>query len=73
MKYLKDLPKERQLRMFPEFLNWLEKEGNVWSSMESKGVSAVGKKSSSKSSTTLLTKDRTKIGYDIKLGNVSKT
>ena len=43
--------------MFPEFLNWLEKEGNVWSMMESKSVSAVGK-SSSKSSTTLYSRDR---------------
>ena len=34
MKYLKDLPKERQLRMFLEFLNWLEKEGDVWAAME---------------------------------------
>ena len=37
--------------MFPEFLKWLEKEGNVWATMESKGLSAVSK--SPKPSTTL--------------------
>ena len=51
MKYLKDLPKERQLRIFPEFLNWLEKEGDVWAAMEVKGLSSVSK--NSKPSTTL--------------------
>ena len=51
MRYLQGLPVERRVRMFSEFLNWLEREGNVWNAMESKGWSAVSK--NPKPSTTL--------------------
>ena len=49
-KYLQALPKERQVTIFPEFLGWLEKEGNVWAAMEAKGLSS---QKSSKTNTTL--------------------
>ena len=50
-KYFEKLPRERQINSFPEFLKWLEEEGNVWAAIKAKSLSPAGK--SSKPSTTL--------------------
>ena len=50
-EYLQELPRDRQRKSFPEFLQWLEKKGNVWSAMEAKGLSKPRGSSSSKSHT----------------------
>ena len=35
-RHLSELPVERQVNVFPEFMLWLEKKVYVWSAMESK-------------------------------------
>merc|ERR1712030_205242 len=53
-RYLNGLSVERQVNVFPEFLNWLDVEGEVWAAMESKGsTSAVQAKANTKPATTL--------------------
>ena len=49
-EYLQEL-QERQRNMFPEFLQWLKKRGNVWSAMEAKGLSSESSRSSKVSTT----------------------
>ena len=56
-RYLSGLPAERQVEIFPEFLNWLEVEGSVWSTMESKGAASTPAKSGTKPATTLYSND----------------
>ena len=57
-RYLRGLSVERQGNVFPEFLNWLDVEGEVWVTMESKGsASAVQAKTSTKPVTTLYSSD----------------
>ena len=46
------------MNVFPEFLNWLDVEGEVWATMESKGsASAVQAKATTKPATTLYSSD----------------
>merc|ERR1712237_49689 len=54
-RYLSILPSERQLNVFPEFLTWLDKEGAVWSTMDSK--SSVATTAKAKVNTTLYVND----------------
>ena len=56
-RYLSTLPAERQLDVFPEFLNWLDKEGEVWSTMDSKSMATVTAKANAKPNTTLYSND----------------
>ena len=54
-KYLEGLPLDRQVNTFPEFLKWLDTEGNVWSAMESKGMSVAAR--NTKPSATMYSND----------------
>ena len=46
----------RQVDVFPEFLKWLDVEGGVWSTMQSKGTASVSAKVT-KPATTLYSND----------------
>ena len=56
-RYLHGLPAERQVNVFPEFLIWLDIEGGVWSTMESKATASVPAKSGTKPATMLYLND----------------
>ena len=57
-RYLSTLPADRQMDVFPEFLKWLDIEGEVWATMESKGTATVTAKGNTKPNTTLYSNDR---------------
>ena len=57
-RHLSKLPPERQRDVFPEFLKWLDIEGEVWAAMESKGTVTVTAKVNAKPNTTLYANDR---------------
>ena len=59
MAYLQELPLDKKKKVFPEFLQWLEKAGGVWAAMEARNASSVSVcKSSSKPSTTMYSGNR---------------
>merc|ERR1712237_307332 len=57
-RHLNMLSQERQKDAFPEFLKWLDAEGEVWAAMESKGAATVVAKINAKPNATLYTTDR---------------